>query len=107
MRALAAGGKYLSVYFLPSASPSMASVASTQRFQRGLFSVVPFKYLPLNAKSSSTNGCDSDDAAELTTCQVRYVRQSATDVALSWCSTSVKNLGWVMLSLAGVTPTVL
>ena len=41
MRALAAGGKCCSVYFRPSASPSRASVDSTQRFQRGFISLAP------------------------------------------------------------------
>jgi hypothetical protein len=68
---LAAGGKYLSVYFLPSASPSSWSVSSTQRFQRGLISWVPARYLPKNAKFASTSGCDSDGAAELISCQAR------------------------------------
>jgi hypothetical protein len=46
-------------------------VSSTQRFQRGLFSSVPARNLPKNAKLWSTNGCDSDAAAELISCHCR------------------------------------
>ena len=71
MRALAAGGKYFSTYFWPSASPSWLSVASAQRFQRGFISVAPVRYLPLNAKFSSTNGFDKVSAAAFSRCHSR------------------------------------
>ncbi len=83
MRAFASGGKYFSTYLRPSASPSWLSVASAQRFQRGFISVAPVRYLPLNAKFSSTNGADSESAAAFSTCQRRYVFHCAIGVDFS------------------------
>ena len=91
--ALAAGGKYLFTYCMPSASPRSLSVTLSARFQRGWICFAPVMTSPRKRKFSVTKAELNQGAAAFTTCHRRYVFQSATGTSIIMALTSLKKPG--------------
>ena len=103
MRALAAGGKYFSTYFWPSASPSRSSVDLDAALPARLHLLRAAEdTAPLNAKSSARRRRrTANGAAEASTCHARYVFQSGERRRQLCRSTSCRNSGSFTLRSPG------